>query len=109
MIVLAGEYPLFCQHNPFADKWGHMSWRHAVSKDLVRWEHLPVAIPEADNLMAFSRRAVVDRKNTSGHGRNGEPPLVAFRTGHHTDRPRRDQRLTGLPVIPGARLPATRP
>jgi len=45
-IYLNGEYLLYNQQNPFENKWGHMSWGHARSKDLLQWEHLPVAIPE---------------------------------------------------------------
>jgi sucrose-6-phosphate hydrolase SacC (GH32 family) len=93
LVFYEGEYHLFYQHNPEGNKWGHMSWGHAVSKDLVHWEHLPIALREENNVMIFSGSAVVDWKNTSGFGVDGQPPLVAIYTGHHTDKPRQDQRI----------------
>jgi sucrose-6-phosphate hydrolase SacC (GH32 family) len=86
-----GEWHLFYQFNPFGDTWGHMSWGHAVSRDLLTWEHLPVAIPEKDGIMAFSGSAVVDHANTSGFGTKDNPPMVAIYTGHRDGR--QDQRL----------------
>ena len=77
-----GEYHLFYQYNPVGDKWGHMSWGHAVSPDMVHWQHLPLALPEADGVMIFSGSAVVDWNNTSGLGQDGKPPLVAVYTGY---------------------------
>ncbi|TWU02234.1 glycoside hydrolase family 32 protein [Stieleria varia] len=77
-----GEYHLFFQYNPAGNSWGHMSWGHAVSRDLVHWQHLPLAIPESDGIMAFSGCCVVDHKNTSGLGIGDKPPMVAIYTGH---------------------------
>ena len=93
MVFYDGEYHLFYQYNPFGNKWGHMSWGHAVSKDLVRWEHLPIALYEENDIMIFSGSAVVDWKNTSGFGMNGKPPMVAIYTGHYTKRPLQNQQL----------------
>jgi fructan beta-fructosidase len=81
LVFLAGEYHLFYQHNPEGDRWGHMSWGHAVSRDLVRWEHLPIALREEAGIMIFSGSAVVDIENTSGLGHPGTPPLIAVYTG----------------------------
>lgn len=39
-----GEYHLFFQYHPFSSAWGPMHWGHAKSKDLVKWDHLPVAL-----------------------------------------------------------------
>lgn len=88
LVYLDGEYHLFYQYNPFGNKWGHMSWGHAVSKDLIRWETLPVALPEYPNAdgtttMVFSGCAVVDSLNTSGFFPQGfTKGMVAIYTSH---------------------------
>lgn len=81
LVFLDGEYHLFYQHNPEGDRWGHMSWGHAVSRDLVCWEHLPISLREEDGIMIFSGSAVFDAKNSSGLGRRDAPPMVAVYTG----------------------------
>lgn len=93
MVYYDGEYHLFYQYNPKGDKWGHMSWGHAVSHDLIHWEHLPLALPEENGVMIFSGSAVVDWKNTTGFGKEGKPPLVAIYTGHYTAKPLQNQHI----------------
>ena len=82
LVFFHGEYHLFYQYNPFGDVWGHMSWGHAVSKDLLHWKELPVAIPEKDGVMIFTGSIVVDRANSSGMCAPKTECLVAVYTGY---------------------------
>lgn len=84
MFYYKGQYHLFYQHNPFGIKWGHMTWGHATSEDMLNWKHQPIAIPEENDIMIFSGSAVVDWKNTSGFGSEENPPIIAIYTGYHT-------------------------
>lgn len=62
------EYHLYFQHNPFGKPWGNMSWGHAVSGDLLRWEQREsVLFPDRFGTM-FSGSGIVDEQNTLGHG-----------------------------------------
>lgn len=82
LVYFDGEYHLFYQYNPLGDVWGHMSWGHAVSVDLLHWQELPVALAEENGIMIFTGSTVVDERNSSGFCSNGKPCLVAVYTGH---------------------------
>jgi fructan beta-fructosidase len=86
MVFYNGEYHLFYQHYPNGLKWGPMHWGHTVSKDLVHWENLPIALyPDSVGLI-FSGSVVVDHKNTSEFGADNKPPLVAIFTYHSMEK-----------------------
>jgi len=78
-----GVYHLFYQYYPEDIVWGPMHWGHAISKDLVFWEHKPVALYPDEKGMIFSGSAVVDKMNSSGFGTAENPPLVAIFTYHN--------------------------
>ncbi|MCX6642130.1 MAG: glycoside hydrolase family 32 protein [Candidatus Bathyarchaeota archaeon] len=83
LVYYEGEYHLFYQHNPMGIRWGHMSWGHAVSTDLIHWQHLPLAIPEENGVMIFSGGCVMDKNNSAGFAEKpGDVPMVAIYTGH---------------------------
>lgn len=44
LIYYQGKYHIFYQHFPYTCEWGTMHWGHAVSNDLVHFEHLPIAL-----------------------------------------------------------------
>ena len=85
MVFYKGNYHLFYQYYPKDNVWGPMHWGHAVSKDLVHWERLPIALFPDELGYIFSGSAVVDWENTSGFGTKENPPLVAIYTYHDPD------------------------
>jgi fructan beta-fructosidase len=80
LVYLDGEYHLFYQFNPYANKWGPMHWGHAVSRDMVHWQNLPIALFPDNNGAIFSGSTVFDPHNTSGLGSPESPPVVAIFT-----------------------------
>lgn len=82
MVYHNGEYHLFYQHYPDSTVWGPMHWGHAVSKDMVNWENLPIALYPDSLGYIFSGSAVVDQQNTSGFGTKEKPAMVAIYTYH---------------------------
>ena len=85
LVYQNGTYHLFYQHNPNAAVWGPMHWGHATSKDMIHWQHEPIALYPDDLGTIFSGSAVLDKNNTSGFGKDGKAPLVAIFT-HHDEK-----------------------
>ena len=107
LVYYDGEYHLFYQYNPDDIVWGPMHWGHAVSTDLVHWEHLPIALYPDEIGNIFSGSAVIDWENTAGFG---EEAMVAVFThekngrqmqslAYSTDRGRTWTKYEGNPVI----------
>lgn len=44
LIYYNQQYHLFYQHYPFSGYRGPMHWGHAISEDLINWQHLPIAL-----------------------------------------------------------------
>ena len=113
LVFYQGKYHLFYQHDPYSLVWDTMHWGHAVSDDLIHWEHLPIALYPDDIGVIYSGSCFVDTDNVTGWGSDGKPALLAFYTSHKMDTSRECQCLAystdgvsfqkyeGNPIIPG--------
>lgn len=91
-----------------------MHWGHAVSRDLIHWEHLPIApVPDALGEI-FSGSAVIDRDNSAGFGAGAMVAIFTYasdksqaqRLAYSTDRGCTWRKYAGNPVLappPGQR------
>lgn len=108
LVWYRGEYHLFHQYHPGSIVWGPMHWGHAVSRDLVNWQHLPIALFPDEQGMIFSGSAVVDRDNTAGFGREALVAIFTYNKdsrenqnlAYSTDLGRTWTKYPGNPVIP---------
>jgi beta-fructofuranosidase len=72
-IYFEGKYHMFFQYNPLAAVWGDMSWNHAMSPDMMHWQHMPVAMTptpgSVDAFGVFSGSALKVGLDTEGRKR----------------------------------------
>ncbi|CAI6050471.1 Ribokinase [Paenibacillus sp. JJ-100] len=96
LVYYEGEYHLFYQYHPYSNHWGPMHWGHAISQDLIHWQHEPIALFPDEHGAIFSGCCVVDWNNSSGLF-NGSHGLVAIFTHADTNpesgQPRQRQSL----------------
>lgn len=78
-IYYKGMYHLFYQYFPYAPVWGTMHWGHAVSPDLVHWEHQGIAL--------FPTRYEDQNGCFSGSALEKDGRLYLFYTGVHYIKP----------------------
>lgn len=69
LVYADGYYHLYYQWNPYGVVWGNMHWGHGVSKDLIHWEHRPMAMAPDEYGTAYSGCGWVDEENTAGYGK----------------------------------------
>ncbi|MFD0792000.1 DUF4980 domain-containing protein [Mucilaginibacter litoreus] len=86
LIYYEGEYHLFYQHNPYEKEWENMTWGHAVSKDMIYWQELSVALTPDTLGTMFSGSAVIDYNNTAGFNKGNTPAMIATYTTEMKDR-----------------------
>ncbi len=109
-----GNFHLFYQHNPNGINCETMHWGHAVSRNLIDWEHFPVAI-YPDNLgVIFSGSCYYDKDNISGFGTKEHPPVIAMYTSHgeveqqsiaYSTNMMHFEKYYANPVLPNSELP----
>ena len=103
LVYYEGDYHLFYQH-----LWPR-HWGHAASRDLVHWEHLPIALFPDEHGDIWSGSVVVDERDTSGFF-GGQSGLVALFThqqkgtqkqslAYSRDKGRTWEKYAGNPVL----------
>ena len=104
LIQYEGTYHMFYQYNPAAPLPKNMHWGHASSKDLVHWQHEPLALtptpgsPDEDGCWSGCAFVAEDLPAIVYTGRKGEleRPCLAF----SHDNLQTWEKYPGNPVIP---------
>jgi sucrose-6-phosphate hydrolase SacC (GH32 family) len=108
LVYYDGEYHMFPLHYPFGWDEGRKGWGHAVSKDLIHWKELPMAIYPYNSSSIYSGSAVIDENNTSGFQTGKEKVMLAAHSlsdkqvqciAYSNDRGRTWTNYSGNPVI----------
>ncbi|WP_223067883.1 GH32 C-terminal domain-containing protein [Paenibacillus caui] len=86
LVYFEGEYHLFHQDGG--------QWAHAISKDLLHWKRMPIALAWNDMGHIWSGAAVADLTNASGlFGDSGGKGLIAYYTSFNPDKQGGNQKI----------------
>ncbi len=93
-----GRVHLFYQHYPHSPRWNTMHWGHAVSKDYLRWKHLPLFLFPASELSerADGRGGAFSGSAIPVAGRDGEEIRVFFTEQMRDRKPEEQIQLSAL-------------
>ena len=69
LVFADGIWHLYHQWNPYGTEWGNMHWGHAVSRNLITWEHKGIAMEPDEFGTVFSGCGYQDHENTAGFGK----------------------------------------
>lgn len=85
-----GYYHIFYQANPHAPIWNHIQWGHMISRDMVHWEDLPLALEtgsgDLDPDGCWSGSSLIDKEGiprifyTAGNNNKFPNQFVAMAT-----------------------------
>ena len=81
LIQFQGKFHMFYQHHPFSGKWGTMHWGHAISKDLIHWEHQPEALAPSEDYDGWEGGGIF-----TGSAIEHQNELILYYTGCAKDR-----------------------
>ncbi len=80
LVYSGGYYHMFYQTNPVGRSWGNMHWGHAVSKNLLDWTDMPLALfPDTLGAM-WSGSAIPDDRNLLELKDSEKTPILLFYT-----------------------------
>jgi len=107
LVYFAGQYHIFYQHRPDTlVPEGPVCWGHAVSDDLIHWEHRPIALhpdqPYEDKGGCYSGSAIVKDGvlylfyTAVSHARGQTQCVAVSRDGRHFEK------YAGNPLLPRA-------
>ena len=114
LIYLDSTYHMFYQYNPKGNEQEYLTWGHAISTDLIHWEHLPVALSpdegsdDKELCTIYPGSVIVDEKNHLGKQQNDNQTLIAFytskycgqRIAYSNDKGKTWKKFEDNPVIP---------